>query len=484
MHTHEPKNPLLTTKDIVQIVILFALNAGIAYWLNHHHSTIWAWEAVKLSTSFDFGTEELVAFAQLFIFGLTIDRILKIIVADINRTSSKIYIPKILTQVSSILIYGFIGLLGAVKLYELPIRSLLAASGLISVILAYAFRELISDILASAQIQMNRIARIGDWVSLKHNEDNIVAKVIDLDQQIVTLQDTSHITRLIRNSHFLQQTIVNYSGHGNIAVRQAEIELSSRLPHTEIIPVLENALEFVLYSNHQFLGDYYARTKTLSEGNLKFTLEYRCHPSISYAASHHLAINAALRFLKCAGFDLTPPQSQTRSNFENPTRVAHRLLQAKEFGVLKSLNVQETQVLEEKIRFVILSPLEPLLLQGELKDSIYIVAEGKLSIELPSEDGAKAIELAKVWPGDVIGEMSLLTGEKHTANVIAQSRVTLMAITKADLEPLLKKNPQLTQDIVDQVLQLKLANEKKLHHKVDQTERKNLLKRVFQFLRM
>ena len=191
-----------------------------------------------------------------------------------------------------------------------------------------------------------------------------------------------------------------------------------------------------------------------------------------------------MRFLKCAGLDLTPPQSQARSNFENPTRVAHRLLQAKEFGVLKSLNVQETQVLEEKIRFVILSPLESLLLQGELKDSIYIVAEGKLSIELPSEDGAKAIELAKVWPGDVIGEMSLLTGEKHTANVIAQSRVTLMAITKADLEPLLKKNPQLTQDIVDQVLQLKLANEKKLHHKVDQTERKNLLKRVFQFLRM
>jgi CRP-like cAMP-binding protein len=112
------------------------------------------------------------------------------------------------------------------------------------------------------------------------------------------------------------------------------------------------------------------------------------------------------------------------------------------------------------------------------------VAEGKLSVELPSEDGAKAIELAKVWPGDVIGEMSLLTGEKHTANVVAQSRVTLMAITKADLEPLLKKNPQLTQDIVDQVLQLKLANEKKLHHQVDQTERKNLLKRVFQFLRM
>jgi CRP-like cAMP-binding protein/small-conductance mechanosensitive channel len=484
MHTHEPKKSFLTTKDIVQVVILFALNAGIAYWLNHDYSTIWAWEAIKLSTSADFGAEELIAFAQLFVFGLTIDRILKIIITDINRTNSKIYIPKILTQVSSILIFGFIGLLGAVKLYELPIRSLLAASGLISVILAYAFRELISDILASAQIQMNRIARIGDWVGLKHNDEAILAKVIDLDQQIVTLQDSSHITRLIRNSQFLQQTIVNYTGHGNIAVRQAEIELSSRLPHTEIIPILENALEFVLYSNHQFHGDCYARTKTLSEGNVKFILEYRCHPSISYGASHHLAINAALRFLKCAGFDLTPPQSQTRSDFENPTRVEHRLLQAKEFGVLKSLNVEETQELEEKISFIILSPLEPLLLQGELKDFIYLVAEGKLSIELPGENGAKAIELAKVWPGDVIGEMSLLTGEKHTANVIAQSRVTLMAIAKADIEPILKKNPQLTQDIVDQVLQLKLANEKKLHHKVDQTERKNLLKRVFQFLRI
>ncbi|QWE25191.1 mechanosensitive ion channel family protein [Polynucleobacter sp. AP-Elch-400A-B2] len=478
------KHHFLSIKDLVQLGILILLNGAIFIWLQSQYSTIWSWEIVSLQNADSFDAKQYAVLAQLLAFGITIDGLVRILVADINRNNKKIFIPKILIQVFSILVYGLLGLFGAIKLYELPVKSLLAASGVISVILAYAFREIISDILASAQIQISRIARIGDWVSLKHGEETIVAKVIDLDQQIVTLKDTSHTTRLIRNSLFLQQSIINYSTHGNVAVRNAEIELSNRFPHSEIIPILEDSLEYVHYLNHHYHGEYSTRVRTLSQGHMKFILEYRCHPSISLSESNHFVINAAVRFLKSAGFDLTPYQAQKNSNLDLPDKTPHRLLQLKEFGVLKSLNAEETQNLENKARFIRLSPQEILLNQGELKDSIFIVTEGKLSIELSGEDPAKVIKLAKCWPGDVIGEMSLLTGERHTASVIAQSRVILMSIAKSDIEPILRKNPYLTQDIVDQVLLLKQANEKTVHHKPDQTERKNLINRVFQFLGM
>jgi CRP-like cAMP-binding protein/small-conductance mechanosensitive channel len=477
---------ILTLKNYFELMLLLAINAVIAYWVWSNYSIIWSWQAVHLANQSEFNREEFIAFSQLLFFGITINRILQILAKYINRKNQSIYIPKILTQVLSILIYGLIALFGAVKLYDLPIRSLLAASGVVSIILAYAFRELISDILASMQIQMNRIARLGDWICIKHNEEMVIAKVIDLDQQIVTLQDSSHVTRLIRNSLFLQQSIINYNAHGNTLVRHAELEINSRFPHTEIIPVLENALAFVQYQHKEFHGHHHVHIKSLAQGNINITLDYCCHPSISKADSQHLVLGAAIRFLKCAGFDLTPAHSIISGPSEAPPKVPHRLLQAKEFGVLQSLNLEETQTLQDKLTWITLAQNEVLLTQGDQKEAIYIVSEGQLRIEIPKEvpqdHHEKWIEVGKCWPGDVVGEMSLLTGAAHTANVTACTPCVVMVINKTDIKPLLQKSPILTQAIVDHVIKLKQINEKAQHHQPNSEERKNLLGKVFQFL--
>jgi small-conductance mechanosensitive channel len=484
-HTKKSKH-FFNPKDFLKILLLLAVNTLIAYWIWDHHFTIWSWKAVNLANQSEFSREEFVAFSQLLFFGFSINQILQILAKTINQENQNIYIPKILTQVISILIYCLIALFGAIKLYDLPIRSLLAASGVVSIILAYAFRELISDILASMQIQMNRIARIGDWICIKHNEEMVIARVIDLDQQIVTLQDSSHITRLMRNSLFLQQSIINYSNHSNTLVRHAELEINCRLPHTEILPVLENALAYVQYQNKHIHGHSHVHLKTLTQGNIQITLDYCSHPSISKADTHHIVLNAAIRFLKCAGFDLTPAQNLSRNSSEVPLRIIHRLWQAKEFGVLQSLNSEQAQVLENTLIFINLAQDEILLSRGDQKEAIYIVTEGHLRIEIPKEKpegiDAKWLEVGKCWPGDVIGEMSLLTGEAHTANVTASVPSVVMAIQKTDIKPLLQNNRTLTQAIVDHVFKLKQINEKALHHQVNSQERKNLLGKVFQFL--
>ena len=479
---------ILSPKHYFELLLLITINAIIAYWVWSDYSTVWSWQAVHLANQSEFNREEFIAFSQLLFFGITLNRFLQVLAKYINRKNQSIYIPKILTQVLSILIYGLIALFGAVKLYDLPIRSLLAASGVISIILAYAFRELISDILASMQIQMNRIARLGDWVCIKHNEEIVVAKVIDLDQQIVTLQDSSQITRLIRNSLFLQQSIINYSSHGNALVRHADLAINSRLPHTEILPVLENALAFVQYQHKKFHGHHHVHIKSLTDGIINITLDYCCHPSISNADSRHLILGAAIRFLKCAGFDLRAAHTIAHEPSDASPKVSHRLLQAKEFGVLQSLNINETQLLQDKLTFLSLTQNEVLLSQGDQKEAIYIVAEGCLKIEVPKESPQdhheKWIEVGKCWPGDVIGEMSLLTGVAHSANVTAYIPSIVMVILKDDIKPLLQHNRALTQAIVEQVIKLKEINEKVLHHRADPEERKNLLGKVFQFLGM
>ena len=63
-----------------------------------------------------------------------------------------------------------------------------------------------------------------------------------------------------------------------------------------------------------------------------------------------------------------------------------------------------------------------------------------------NEKGEK-ITLAHLWPGDCVGEMSLLTGEPRSANVFASLNTHLIEITKEDLAPILSKNPLLVERI-------------------------------------
>jgi CRP-like cAMP-binding protein len=58
--------------------------------------------------------------------------------------------------------------------------------------------------------------------------------------------------------------------------------------------------------------------------------------------------------------------------------------------------------------------------QGDAGDSLYLIMGGLLEIWL-EQDGERRL-IARLRPGDAVGEMSLLTGEPRAASVVARRR--------------------------------------------------------------
>ena len=84
-----------------------------------------------------------------------------------------------------------------------------------------------------------------------------------------------------------------------------------------------------------------------------------------------------------------------------------------------------------------LAPDEILIAQGEEGGDLFILERGKLLIE---RDG---VELATLSiPGTVVGEMSVLTGTRHSATVRAAAESRLKMVRDAAKE--LQTDPQLT----------------------------------------
>lgn len=83
-----------------------------------------------------------------------------------------------------------------------------------------------------------------------------------------------------------------------------------------------------------------------------------------------------------------------------------------------------------------------LMHQGDFGGSMFVIVRGEVAVSLSGGDEQQHV-LATLGPGDIVGEMSLFTGDRRTATVAASSNVEAVEITKASLERIFLKSPEL-----------------------------------------
>jgi predicted acylesterase/phospholipase RssA/CRP-like cAMP-binding protein len=78
-------------------------------------------------------------------------------------------------------------------------------------------------------------------------------------------------------------------------------------------------------------------------------------------------------------------------------------------------------------------PGEPLVAQGDLAPDFHVIVEGTVSVVAATTHGDEH-ELGRLRAGDCIGEMSLLTGDPASAQVVAVSATTTWSASQLDIE--------------------------------------------------
>jgi NTE family protein len=68
-----------------------------------------------------------------------------------------------------------------------------------------------------------------------------------------------------------------------------------------------------------------------------------------------------------------------------------------------------------------LAAAETVCREGDPPDGLYVVARGTFGIFTTSEPGAGERQVGTFQPGDVVGEMALLTGEPRAATIRAET---------------------------------------------------------------
>ena len=114
--------------------------------------------------------------------------------------------------------------------------------------------------------------------------------------------------------------------------------------------------------------------------------------------------------------------------------------------------VMAMDYLREHLQWVELAGGDVLMEQGQAGDSGYLMLSGRLRIYVRDENGTQRM-VREIARGEVIGEMSLFTGEPRSATVVAVRDSVLVKLDKPRFDGLLALSPQVSQALTRQIIQ-------------------------------
>jgi CRP/FNR family transcriptional regulator, cyclic AMP receptor protein len=121
--------------------------------------------------------------------------------------------------------------------------------------------------------------------------------------------------------------------------------------------------------------------------------------------------------------------------------------------LFRALDGQACQELAERTTQRVYRPGQVVFVQDEPGDRMFVVAEGSVKLLIRSAHG-HAVELARIWPFDVFGEVALLDGGPRSATAEAVERTVLVAIARDELLRLLRSNEALVDALLNSLGQL------------------------------
>jgi CRP-like cAMP-binding protein len=148
-------------------------------------------------------------------------------------------------------------------------------------------------------------------------------------------------------------------------------------------------------------------------------------------------LNSKGGFLRKVGTTLNHLRRAQRSDYR---RVFKRLSLSPLFSALPAESMHYLVPLIEQQQF---APGELLMSKGEAGDRVYLIDEGRVEVD---DENQHAI--AELGPGEIVGEIALLTGEIRTATVKAIDDVSVWVIRKSEFDELLEDIPEFANAIM------------------------------------
>ena len=403
-----------------------------------------------------------------------------LVVALINRYIWDLYfekkrqtpIPHFLREVVSGIIFLVVLLFVLSYGYhaEAQLTGLLAGSGVVAIIVGFAGQNLFAGIIGGISIQINRPYKVGDWLQVGEH----FAEVMEINWRSTRLRTNDNIYLDIPNNEMVSKPIINLHYPTEVHSMRIRVGVEYKNPPNRVKDALFRAAS--------------TADGVLAEPKIRVFLvdfaESAVIYEIKYSMGNHSRINEindAVRTnvwyeLKRQGITIPFPirtlhvERKAVPSMHEEHQEARAILRDEAF--FECLSDQQIDNLVQQSRVSHFGRGERVIREGAEGESMFVLLRGSAEVSI-SKNGT-SIPVATLKAPDCFGEMSLLTGERRTATVRAETDCQVMEIGKPVMAELLRASPDCLERLSELLAQRKMETEGLLKEAIShsQNERK------------
>jgi small-conductance mechanosensitive channel len=352
------------------------------------------------------------------------------------------------------------------------VSGLIATSAVVAAVIGLALQELLVNVIGGLALHSDGSIHNGVWIKSEHGIGQV--RDVKLRHTVIETAETDLI--LIPNHSLMKVPVTIISNR-----RRTLVKFRLGLEHrpTSIIKIIEKALRSSPIAG--IAGD--PQPECLVVEAQAHYMEYGIRVWVTTPGHADLPLSRVLSrayfALERAGAPLVPIPAVLKLRRPKPEDDEETTATAalRQIPMWPSLTSDELQILGARLKRISFAPGETIVSQGDSGSSMFVILGGSVSVTLAGKSG-DVEQLATLEAGSFFGEMSLMTGSKRTASIIALEEVECGELEKQDVADILRRRPELVDEISDELQrrQTALASVREmLEHKVEKPSKTDLL---------
>ncbi|MCX6558406.1 MAG: mechanosensitive ion channel family protein [Candidatus Aminicenantes bacterium] len=431
----------------LQLLLLFFLTAAVAMFSSHWLKTLFFSQRLLFVLW-------LLVWFFLLVFAI---KTLAYFVFDFLLLKKQgIRYPKLVKDVVVFILY-VVGILLILNYYlKIKITVLLASSAVFTVVVGFALQDILGNLFSGIILNFEDSFKLGDWVRINEWEGRVEQfgwrsfKIRTVDRELI----------VIPNQSASKAEVLIYGAERQPVALKVKVGAS----YHDSPDRVEAAVTQVLAAMADVLREPAPTVQLKNFGD--FSLDYEVKFWVHDYAQHN-PITAEVRrriwyAFRRHGIQIPFPVRELYRHPEKSAAIPRQLLvdALKNNDILRTIDENEFLKLLADVDFKVFGGGETIIREGEESEFFYHIYSGAVNV---TKEGQV---VARLQAGDFIGEISLVTGEKTGATVVADRESVVIMVSSARFKQIIDMNEALAMKLSAVITkrqdELKLFSEKNL----------------------
>lgn len=363
------------------------------------------------------------------------------------RRSGQSEISSLLKTVLSVIIYVVAFFIIFQSQYPgVQLAPLFTGSAILGIVVGLALQDTLGNLFAGIALQADQPFQVGDVVTIPQRGSGVVEGVSWRGVKIRTFQNKL----LVISNAVLGKETIEVAPQDNLNARLVNFSTLYSASPARTAKLIREAVRHI--DNVSTKIRPIVRIRNLGDSGIEWEVKYWINDYTKFNDT-----DALIRERIWYSFE------REHIDFAFPTRTIYMESQPLELTtdefinsaaaklervpIFAPLSQEELEKLAQASSSRIYAPGEAIVRRGQEGNSMFVIVRGSVKVQLPENEYQRTINNLKA--NDFFGEMSLLTGQPRTANVVADEETEVLQIKKSALKPLFEANPELMKGICE-----------------------------------